>query len=56
MKGPIQANIKALGPFGFTMSCVITPLASATCRNPKITLMASGKAAENPMKDPKVMV
>ena len=44
IKGPVQAYIKALGPFGFTVSWVITP-STMMCWNPKMTLIANPKAA-----------
>ena len=53
-KGPIQAYVSAEGALGFFRVCCSTPLASGTWLMPKITVMDSGNAIENPMKLPKV--
>jgi len=55
INGPIQANVRAEGPSGFTMSWVMTP-STMTCWKPKMTLIARANPAEYPMKLPKVIV
>src|SRR5690554_215003 len=52
-KGPIQAQVRALGPSGLAMRERL-PSAATCIMLPKITLIDSGRAAEKPMNEPKV--
>ena len=52
-KGPIQAQVKALGASGLATR-ISVPSAVASIMLPKMTLMESGRAAEKPIKEPKV--
>src|SRR5690554_807558 len=52
-KGPIQAQVRALGPSGL-LTRVTVPSAATSIMLPKIMLIDSGKAAEKPMNEPKV--